>query len=312
MSSVSSAAKWGAKPPDWSGAGTTGAGTGTSASRTSRLALLAAAAASPPKQGGGGAAAGAGAAQSTSGGATSTSYSYSTAGSSGAVIGPLPTPKTITMTLVPDWNQQELKSPLRPASVCVVLGPANTLPQHAHWSFEFNISAMDQLTGPAKKTDEEAIGKGSRALLWWGGKPFPKHQHAVVPSGCRLSTNDDLKTLSIVLRTYSEEKDPNALLYVRKKAGVPKHESVGYLKVIQGHHYYLNITFAAGSTIAQLVGLHSWRPMVYLSVKKPEKTNTESITGSRLFTNFVTKQVAPHVARARRPPSSFFYPRLVR
>lgn len=59
--------------------------------------------------------------------------------------------------------------------------------------------------------------------------------------------------------------------------------------MVQGHHYYLNITFAAGSTIAQLVGLHSWRPMVYLSVKKPEKSNTESITGSRLFTNFVTK-----------------------
>jgi hypothetical protein len=147
---------------------------------------------------------------------------------------------------------------------------------------------MDQLTGPSKKNDEEAIGKGSRALLWWGGKPFPKYMHSVMPSGCRLSTNDDLKTLSVVLRTYSEEKDPNALLYVRKKAGVPKNQSVGYLKVIQGHHYYLNITFAAGSTIAQLVGLHSWRPMVYLSVKKPEKTNTESIIGSRLFTNFVT------------------------
>lgn len=81
---------------------------------------------------------------------------------------------------------------------------------------------------------------------------------------------------------------------MRRKGGVPKaQQSPGYLKVVQGHHYYLNITFAAGSTIAQLVGLHSWRPIVYLSVKKPDKANVESITGSRLFTNFVTKYARP-------------------
>lgn len=138
----------------------------------------------------------------------------------------------------------------RPISCCVVLGPANTLPQHAPWSFDFNLYAMDQLTGPSRKPDEEPIGKGQRCLLWYNGKPFGKYQHAVNVGGCRLGGNggtDDIKTLSVVLRTYSEEKDPNALLYVRRKPGVPKHQSQGYCKVIQGHHYYLNITFAAGT-----------------------------------------------------------------
>jgi hypothetical protein len=210
------------------------------------------------------------------------------ASAASAVIGPLPAPKTITMTLVPDWNQQELRSPLRPACVKIVLGPANTTPEKALWCFEFNVYAMDQLTGPAKKADDEVISKGSRALLWFGGKPYPKYQHAVVLKGCKMSTTDELKTLSVVIRPYSEEKDPNALLYVRKKPGGVKGNGIGYLKLVQGHHYYINITFAAGSSIAQLVGLHSWRPLVYLVSKRPGREDSDFITGSRQFTNFVT------------------------
>jgi Inhibitor of Apoptosis domain len=195
------------------------------------------------------------------------------------------------MTVVPDWNQQELRSPLRPASVCVVLGPAGTTPDKAEWKFEFNVYAMDQLTGPAKRPEDESIPKGSRALLWFGGRPFPKYQHAVVHKGWRLSTTDELKTLSVVFRPYSEEKDPNSLLYVRKKPGVQKGHTpggIGYLKVVQGYHYYLNVTFAAGSNIAQKVGLHSWRPIVYLTSKRPGREENDFITGSRQFTNFVT------------------------
>ncbi len=225
------------------------------------------------------------------------SSTAATTGNSGSIIGPLPTPKTITVTWAPDWNQVEMTSTL-PASLCVVFGPENTLPQHAYWSFEFNVYAMDPLTGIAKKADEETIGVGSRALLWNHDKPFAKYQHCVVPSGCRLSTKDDISTTSITMRPY--KGDPNSkdekaqkfnsdLVYVRRKPGVSIHQSTGYLKVVKGHLYYFNITFAAGSTIAQLVELHKWRPMFYLSVKKPQKSNTESITGSRLFTNFVTK-----------------------
>ena len=52
------------------------------------------------------------------------------------VYGLLPCHKTITIAFAPDWNQEELKSPLRAASICVVLGPANTQPKQARWSFE--------------------------------------------------------------------------------------------------------------------------------------------------------------------------------
>jgi hypothetical protein len=118
---------------------------------TSRLALLATAAAA-------------------SSGATSSSYSVGRV--SGAVIGPLPSPKTITITFVPHWTQYELKSMTLPISCCLVFGPANTLPQHAPWSFDFNLYATDQLSESSRKPGEEVINKPNRCLLWYNGKPF--------------------------------------------------------------------------------------------------------------------------------------------
>lgn len=118
----------------------------------------------------------------------------------------------------------------------VVLGPANTTPERARWVFTFRVSASDQQRGNTKKRGEEAIGKGSRGMMWYEGKPFPRFQHAVDVEQCNVSDHD-LKTVSIVLRTFTEEKDPNALLYVR-----PRNHGPGHFKIIQGHHYYLNIT----------------------------------------------------------------------
>lgn len=159
-----------------------------------------------------------------------------------AVFGLLSSPRTVTITMVPDWNQEAIRSPLRPATLYVVLGPANTTPEQAKWVLTINLYAMDQHRGSSKKADEESIGKGSRALLWYDGKAFPRYHHAVEVDECKLTTADDLKTVSVVLRTFSEEKDPNALVYVRRRYGVTRSQGAGYMKVVQGRHYYLNIT----------------------------------------------------------------------
>lgn len=209
-----------------------------------------------------------------------------------AVFGPLPSPRTITITMVPDWNQEAIRSPLRPSTLHVVLGPANTTPEQAKWVLAINMYAMDQHRGSSKRSDEESIGKGSRALLWYDGKAFPRYHHAVEPDACKLTAADDLKTVSVVLRTFSEEKDPNALVYVRRRYGVSRSQGAGYMKVVQGHHYYLNITFAAGSTIAQMVGQFGWRPMIYLDPRGPGETRVfdpaQPTKGLLIFANFVT------------------------
>lgn len=211
------------------------------------------------------------------------------------VIGPLPTSKTITITFVPDWSQEDMKSPLRAASICVLLGPANTLPQEAPWSIEFNLFAADKSSTNVRH-NEETISKNQRALLWHDGKPFPKYKNCLVISKCRQPINDDLKTVSVVLRSHGEESDPNALTWVKKK-GNSNRKDLSYLKVIAGHHYYLNLTFAAGSSIAQMVGDHAWRPIVYLYTKR-QKKGIDEIQSSRLFTNFTTNWavgIEPHV-----------------
>ncbi|AYV86346.1 MAG: hypothetical protein Solumvirus5_13 [Solumvirus sp.] len=205
-----------------------------------------------------------------------------------AHIGPLPSPKTVTITFVPDFNQTELRSPLRPTSFRVLLGPEGTTPETAKWSFEFNMYAMDPITGPSKKPDEKPIPKDARALLWFGGKPYATYSHCVVPKGCKLSMMDELKTTSITIRPHHETKIPDSLIYVRRRPGASKSHAIGYIKVVQGYHYYLNITFAAGSNIAQLVGSQGWRPIVYLTTKRPGREETDYITGVREFTNLVT------------------------
>lgn len=208
-----------------------------------------------------------------------------------SVIGPLPTSKTITITFVPDWSQEDMNSPLRAASVCVLLGPANTLPQQALWSIEFNLFGADKppaiQTKDGKPIGEEPIKKGERALLWYDGKPFPKYKNCIVLSKCRLPANGELKTHSIVLRSHADERDLNALTWVPKRAGPKRRKDLSYLKVVAGHHYYLNLTFAAGSTIAQLVGSQAWRPIIYLYTKH-QKKGIDEIHTSRLFTNFTT------------------------
>jgi hypothetical protein len=159
-----------------------------------------------------------------------------------------------------------------------------------------------------KKGGEEAIGQESRALLWYDGKPFAGYHHAVDPDQCKLAPNDKLKTVSVVLRSAGEETDPNALVYVRRRYGVDQPLGAGYLRIVQAHTYHLNITFAAGSLIAKMIGEYGWRPMVYVNSKGPgEKRKIDlayPLKGLLIFGNFNTNwaervELAPHPLELR-------------
>jgi hypothetical protein len=198
-----------------------------------------------------------------------------------------------------------MRSPLRAASLCVVLGPANTLPHQAQWCFEFNIFATEVGAAPESKSrDEEPFPKGRRALLWYKGKPHFPYQNCLVLNKCRLSHTDELLTHSVVVRAYGDESDqkgwedhgrnvhalvpePDSLTWVRKRAGASRRKDLSYLKVKQGHHYYLQITFETGSMIAQKVGSESWRPIMFLYTKRTNK-GVDEVQSTRLFTNFTT------------------------
>lgn len=160
-----------------------------------------------------------------------------------------------------------------------------------------------------KRGDGESIDRSQRGLLWYLGQPYPRFSHAVHNHGCKLSSVDLLKTISVALRVCSDEKgtafyfslillccavptsvlgsDPNALLYNRRKNNVP-----GYFKLIQGRHYYLNLTFAMGSTVAQHVGQQQWRPIMFLALNRPERPERTFVdiksSAFRHFANFVT------------------------
>lgn len=204
-----------------------------------------------------------------------------------SVIGTLPVSKTVTITFVPDWIQDN-KSQAE-VSMCLLFGPANTLPQDAPWYIHFNVFCSESVPIVNTNKSEESISKGQRALLWYDGKSFEKYKHSVVSNNCSSITNKDLKTHSIVLRTHGSETNANALIWARKRTKSNNYNS-SHLKVVSGHHYYLNITFAAQSTIAQKVGDvgdKAWRPIIYVFSKTKDKDGVETIQ-SRLFTDFIT------------------------
>lgn len=162
--------------------------------------------------------------------------------------------ETVIITLKPDWNQNSIGSPDRPVSLYVSWAHRDTslksVLKKAGWSCEIKIRAMDKESAKTVDAQAEIIKETTRALLWYKGKPFPSYQHAVVPAGCKLSVNDDYKTHSIVFRRSQYEKDPNALRYIRK---IPGNSNSGYLQVIQGHSYYLSLTFLPGSFFRNFV-----------------------------------------------------------
>jgi len=213
------------------------------------------------------------------GGASNAASTYpALAPASAPDMGPLPIPKTITITIVPDSTSVDAES------LVVVFGPDKTTPEHATCKFTLKIKAPAGVTdeGDSKQNHEVIVPKGQRCLLWYNDKPFPGYAHAVETEGCRLSCHDELKMLSVVLRRHSSPTatDNDSLRYIRNTPG----SSSGYMRLIQGYHYYLNFTFAAGSFIAQRVGNQAWRPMCYLMCAQGA-----GVKQTCVFTNFVTR-----------------------
>jgi hypothetical protein len=93
--------------------------------------------------------------------------------------------------------------------------------------------------------------------------------------------------VSVCIRPF-EEKMSRSLGYIRRyDYTTEKTDSLkgGYFKLVHGHQYRIAITFNAGSTIAQNVAAHQYRPIIYLSVKS---SGSNVPIGSRIFTNFLT------------------------
>ncbi len=222
-------------------------------------------------------------------------------------IGLLPDLKTITLTFVPDWNWVDMLPPQatynpnnqkpedylkygRPVEMIVIFGPAYTLPQHADWSISIKAFVLPNSKTPTNKASHEhSINlNAERALIRSANGFNPRFEDALLQKSWRVSKNDDKKTISVTVRPYSEEEDPNALCYAQDQSPSESNRyqtKEGYFRFIQDHHYYMNFTFDKGSNIAKLVGLHSWRQMIYI---RSRGFCCCSTTNSRLFTNFVT------------------------
>jgi len=185
--------------------------------------------------------------------------------------------KTAQITLTPRWNQEQSTH----ASLCVILAPKLTSPEYASWKIELNLVALDNPPTTIKKK-EEAISKKQRAILWYEGNPFPKYKPCMILSNCQLSTNDELKTHSIVLRPHQEEKIPNTLVWVKKQIRTIKTSpsNFGYLQVVKGHKYNLSITFSVGSTILQRISPkeNNWSFHTFLHSKHLKNNAIETKT----------------------------------
>src|SRR5579871_1721046 len=86
------------------------------------------------------------------------------------VHGPLAHPRTLVLSFVADWVTFAY-----PTSVCVALGPANTLPRHAHWAIEFSLHTADAPAPagpPPLVPPHEWIASGG-VSLWRTGAAFP-------------------------------------------------------------------------------------------------------------------------------------------
>ncbi len=199
--------------------------------------------------------------------------------------GLLPVPKTVTVTFVPDWTQEELKSPDRPIAMCVTLGPADVPLEKAEWVFEFNTVISDKAPIQLKSKEEEAIPSGKRALLWYRSRAFDKYKDCVPEDKHKLSANDARRTHSVVVRTHPDEGKANTLVYKRIR-DMTKREDVSYLQLVSGRHYCLNITFAAGSDFAERVAKESWRPIIHLHAKRRKRNGVDEVHTQRRFTNF--------------------------
>jgi hypothetical protein len=146
------------------------------------------------------------------------------------VYGPLPSPKTMTMTFVPDFTQLTLGSPTYPTRLTLVLGAANTRPDshECRWRFDFFIFSQSReeilrVQGP--QPDELVIAKGSRALLFHDpgsypasfAKPSTREAHGTFEHGVDMESSlladDAIKTLSVTMRLHPAEQSKCRALF---------------------------------------------------------------------------------------------------
>lgn len=202
-------------------------------------------------------------------------------------VGGLPSPKTVQITAVFDFDQLEMKSPDLPLEVCLMLGPKNTLPGTATWMATFPLFLEKQIS--ERTLNEKTIPKQKRVLMWSHDTADNPYKKAMLLDASILNSVE-LKTKNIVLRVHPKEQN-NTLKWVYDPV-----TKKNYWKVVQGRKYLMNVTFDAGSLIAAKVASESWRPIIHIYAKNA----AGAVKKWRPFTNF-SVDWAPHHERDLSP-----------
>src|ERR1700679_2228332 len=94
---------------------------------------------------------------------------------------------TLSVRINPEWAhgkkaKNTINLPLRAACVTVMLGPNNCTVENAWFRIEFNLFSTDtldvQLVTRAD-SEEKAVPRDRRALLWFDGHPFGTFRNCV-------------------------------------------------------------------------------------------------------------------------------------
>lgn len=164
-------------------------------------------------------------------------------------------PVTLTFSFTADWNEDNI-----PYILYAYYGPFGVSTDKAPLCFEFNVISVNPSVHTGLLQYEVPVGHSNRAILWYNGKPHPTYQHALNNSKA-LQEIEGLKVSSVVFR-QDIQQTVNSLFYIKKN---PIYQSNGYLKILQGQTYFLNITFAAGSSIFQNIADNNWQYRMQIS-----------------------------------------------
>lgn len=191
-----------------------------------------------------------------------------------------------------------------------MFGPADATLENAPFQIQFRVLVLhpespELARARLENTGVPIVGLHERAVVW--SKPsIPPTQHldrfqgAVIWSATKINPSDDVQLESIILRPYADETDKRSLVYypppnpnAARLAAITSSSMAeqaiggqGYFQMIYGKKYYLNVTYGAGSSIAQNVGGKlKWRPHAFLL--KSSSDAKQPIT-SRRFAQFVT------------------------
>jgi len=166
-------------------------------------------------------------------------------------------PKSVALTILVDWSNQDTKSPFHPGWLCVHFGPPPSSQQQQHhaqmgcsWQLTLNVYSGEGAP-IVKKQNEEPIPKERRALLWFANEPFGKYRYAVVQQHCLFQPT--LSPRVVALYADKAELDANALVWVKGGTSQKRHREDSHLRVVKRHIYHLHITFPDGSLANQFV-----------------------------------------------------------